>query len=346
MISTRIRELAEQIQPLFDESAARALDELWGALPLAPGSLGRLEMFARHVAMVRGASLPAAERLGLFVFCGEHGITKEHSGDAASATRQQVAGLLRGDSAVALLARRYLVDITVVDCGLSGEPEQGTHVYRICEGARSFLLGSALTEAELNSALEVGVSMAVDAARRFDIVAIAQLGAGGNVGASAVLAALTGRTAADATCLYDAPGPESATQRRNDVSAGLARHQNEIVSPLATVQCFGGAELAMMIGFLLSAADSRLPVFADGFSGAVAALVARATAADTLDAVLFPGASPAPAFYLALQTLAVEPLLEIGASAGSGFHSVIAMRLVADTLATASALMRNSALGG
>ena len=89
---------------------------------------------------------------------------------------RDLASFLRGTSPASILAREFGIERLVVNCGLVGEPEQGTHVYRVCEGALDFALGTAMTENQLNTALEIGVSLAEDAAQRFDCVAIAQLG--------------------------------------------------------------------------------------------------------------------------------------------------------------------------
>lgn len=339
MISPRIRELAADIQPLFNDQAAQTLNDFWASIPTLPGGFGRLEDFAKHVAMVRNETLPASSRLGLYVFCAEHAIAAEPVGaEGPTGTRRDLANFLRGASPASILAREFGIERLVVDCGLSGEAEQGTHVYRVCEGALNFAVGAALTEDQLNSALEIGASLADDAARRFDCVAIAQLGSGGSVAASAVLGALTGRPPIEITYLDDILDQDSIALRRNTVNQGGVRHQLDAVSPLAAVRCFGGVDLAVMAGFLLAAASLRLPVFADGFCGAVAALVARSVAPDALDAVLFPGCSNDPAWLTALETLGVTPLLQFEASEGAGFHAVLALHLVAGILDTARLL--------
>ena len=333
MISARIRELTESIQPLFDDQAATSLADFWAALPKEGGSLGRLEYAAKHVAMIRETTLPASDRLGLYVFCGDHGICAEPVGaEGPEATRRDLLNFLRCDAPAAALAREYGIDRIIVDCGLSGEPEQGTHVFRACEGALDFAVTSALNDEQLNAAMEVGVALATEAARRHDFVAITQLGSGGSVGASAVFGAVTGRNAAEVTFTGDAPDAESIASRRNTVQLAIARHQLDAISPLSALRFLGGAEIAAMTGFILAAAWERLPVFADGFCAAVAALLARAVAPDSLDVVLFPGCSTDTAWKNVLETLEVVPLLELEATEGTGFHAILAMHLLAGVL--------------
>ena len=339
MISPRIRELADAIQPHFSEEAAQALNELWASLPTLPGSFGRLEDFAKHVAMVRSETLPSIDRPGLYVFCAEHAIASEPVGaEGPAGTRRDVSLFLRGLTPASSLARDYGIERLVIDCGLAGEAEQGSYVYRVCEGALDFTIGAALTEDQLNAALETGASLAEDAAQRCDCVAIAQLGSGAHLAASAILGTLTGRPAAETTYLDDLVDPNLLATRRTAVQQGQARHQLEAVTPLETLRCFGGVDLAVMTGFILAAANARLPVFADGFCAAVAALVARSLAPDSLDTVLFPGCSNDSAWLAALETLGVTPLLQIEATEGAGFHAVLALHLVSGILKSARLL--------
>jgi len=335
MISPRIRELADAIQPHFSEEAAQALNEFWTSLPTLPGSFGRLEDFAKHVAMVRNETLPSIDRLGLYVFCAEHAIAAQPVGaEGAAGTRRDVSSFLRGSAPAACLAREYGIERLVIDCGLIGDAEQGSYVYRVCEGALDFAIGAALTEDQLNTALETGASLAGDAAQRFDCVAIAQIGSGGTIAASAILGTLTGRPAVETTYLDDLVDQNRLATRRAAVQQGQARHQSEAVTPLETLRCFGGVDVAVMTGFILGAANARLPVFADGFCAAIAALVARSLAPDSLDTVLFPGCSNDPAWIAALETLGVTPLLQIEATEPAGFHAALALHLVSGILKT------------
>jgi nicotinate-nucleotide--dimethylbenzimidazole phosphoribosyltransferase len=333
MISQRIQGIVEGIRPLFNDQAAQSLARFWDSLPKAAGSLGRLEYAARHVAMIRETTLPAADRLGLYVFCGDHGICAQPVGsEGPQATRRELLDFLRCDSPAAALAREYGIDRIVVDCGLSGEPEQGTHIYRACDGALDFAITAALNDEQLNAALEVGATLASEAARRHDFVAISQLGSGGSVGASAVFGAITGRTSTEVTFVDELRDAELVVARRNTIQLALARHQLDTLSPLSALRILGGAELAAMTGFILSAACEHLPVFADGFCAAVAALIARSIAPDSLDVVLFPGCSTDAAWLNALSMLDVLPLLQVEATEGAGFHAVLAMHLVAGSL--------------
>jgi nicotinate-nucleotide--dimethylbenzimidazole phosphoribosyltransferase len=189
-----------------------------------------------------------------------------------------------------------------------------------------------LPRLRLNAALEAGATLASEAARRHDFVAISQLGSGGSVSASAVLGAVTGRTATEVTFVDDLQDAELVATRRNTIQLALARHQLDTISPLAALRFLGGAELATMTGFILAAAWERLPVFADGFCAAVAALLARSVAPDSIDVVLFPGCSTDAAWLGALETLDVVPLLQLEATEAAGFHAVLAMHLVAGIL--------------
>jgi nicotinate-nucleotide--dimethylbenzimidazole phosphoribosyltransferase len=186
--------------------------------------------------------------------------------------------------------------------------------------------------------VEAGISLAEEASKRFDVVAISQIGFGAATGASALLSTLLHRSAAEATFCDDLDSMEAATARRKTVQLALLRNQTEALSAPRMLSFYCGADIAAMTGFLLASALFRLPVFVDGFCASAAALVARAIAPDSLDAMLFPGCSNDPAWILALQALEVTPLLRIDATESAGLHAVLAMRMVGDALKVARTL--------
>ena len=87
-----------------------------------------------------------------------------------------------------------------------------------------------------------------------------------------------------------------------------------------------------MTGFLLGAASHRLPVVIDGFTVGVAALVARAMAADSLDTMIFSFRNPGAAHTFLLQLLAVEPVFDMQISDAGGLGSALAIQALESAL--------------
>jgi len=112
--------------------------------------------------MVRNETLPASDRLGLYVFCAEHAIAAERSASREPSGTRRRSGQFSARRLARVNSRPPVRHRTPGDrLRPRGEPEQGHPRLSRLRRARSiFALGSALTEDQLNTALEIGVSLA------------------------------------------------------------------------------------------------------------------------------------------------------------------------------------------
>lgn len=319
----------DRIRPLLDQTVASAITNRWAALTRNSGGLGQLEALVVHYGLIHGTSTPQIQRKGLYVFTADHGIVQEGvSADAQDATAALSRQFLRGGSAAQVICREARIEPVLVDMGSLRGGEPGVLNYRIAAGTSDICRGPAMTEAQVNSALETGVQLAEDAAGRFDVVGLGQIGVGASAAASAMLSAMTGRDASETT--GRAEGLDDATLNRKvqAVRTAVTRNQAETVSPHGALRCLGGFEIAAMTGFILGAAARRLPVVVDGFVAGAAAMCARGLAPDCLDAVMFSHLSPDRAHAILLSFLAVEPVLELHLREGAGFSAALAIQLL------------------
>ncbi|HXG02147.1 MAG TPA: nicotinate-nucleotide--dimethylbenzimidazole phosphoribosyltransferase, partial [Candidatus Binatia bacterium] len=96
------------------EQARRRLD----ALTKPPGSLGRLEELAVHLAAITGRA-PQVERPVVFVFAADHGVTAEGvSAYPQAVTGWMVQAFARGRAAINVLARQAGARVVVADFGV------------------------------------------------------------------------------------------------------------------------------------------------------------------------------------------------------------------------------------
>src|SRR4051794_9127605 len=73
----------------------------WNNLTKPPGSLGRLEEIVDQYESIRGGEMPAMPRKGMYIFCGDHGVTAEGvSAFPSEITGMMVRNFLRGGAAV------------------------------------------------------------------------------------------------------------------------------------------------------------------------------------------------------------------------------------------------------
>lgn len=329
MLSPAIRQTLEQLLPLLDTHVASALHARWDALLKAPGSFGRLEDLVVHYGIIRGAADPSIRRKGLYVFCADHGVEQEGvSSGRLPSTADLVAQFVHGVAPASILCRHYAIEPVVVDAGLRGSVKAGVLDARIGDGTANFARTPAMTIEQTNRALETGIEMARDAACRFDVAGLAQIGLGATTSAAALFTALSARDPSET--VTRPPGLDDSAFHRKlaVVRTSVARHSNETITPFGALRCLGGFDIAAMTGFLIGAATVRLPVVVDCFTGGVAALLARSFNADSLDAAIFANHSGDPAHGHLFATLHVEPNLRLDLKAGAGCGAALAIHLL------------------
>ncbi|HEY3440235.1 MAG TPA: nicotinate-nucleotide--dimethylbenzimidazole phosphoribosyltransferase [Paludibaculum sp.] len=326
MISPKVRTAIESIRPMLDQNLAAKLNSQAAGQPRGALSLGSLDDVVFHYGLIRGSAEFVLHRKGLIAFASGHGVASEAGDNGPTRTAGAVRQFLRGGSAAQVLCRHAGIEPLLVNVGLCGEEEPGALNFPIAPGTANIASTAAMTVEQTNAALEIGLQLAAEAAARFDVAGLAQIGAGGSIAAAALLSAFSGRDAAETT--PQNPEDSSAGHARDVQSARTAvtRHQAEAASSFGSLRTLGGLDIAAMTGFLLGAARHRLPVVIDGFVAGVAAVVARAMAPDSLDAMIFSHREPSDAHSFLLRFLSVDPLLNLRISEAEGFGSALAIQ--------------------
>lgn len=337
MIASEVKAVLDSILPLLDAHIAGELTRRLDSLAKAPSALGRLEDLVLHFGIVQGSATPTLRRKAIFMFCGDHGVVEEgvaHTSPYSSQLRVQQ--IMQGGDAVSVLCRRFHIEPVLLDCGLAGAAPHGVIHLHAEPAASNITRRPALTVDETNDALLAGIRTAADAATRFDAAGLAHIGDGASTSAAALFTALSGHEAAE-TCPHTNDQPESAHHRMvSAVRTAAGRHAADCVNPFGALRCLGGWDIAAMTGFILGAAQSRLPVVIDGFVPAVAALVARFLAPDSLDAAIFAHESAHPAHALLHDILQVEPYLRLDLHPDSGCAAPLLLDLIETSLKLAS----------
>jgi nicotinate-nucleotide--dimethylbenzimidazole phosphoribosyltransferase len=338
-----LQELLEAIGPL-DREAMEATARRLDRLTKPPGSLGRLETLAIELAGIRGEPVISIDRPAIAVFAGDHGITRQGvSPYPPEVTRQMVANFAAGGAAINVLGRAARADLVVVDVGVTGEPlalepdgpaagAAGARFVgaRVAPGTRDFSVEPAMSRDETLAAVDVGRLIAaalIDDG--CDLLGVGEMGIGNTTASSALVAALTGRPAAEVT--GRGTGLDDAGVRRKAavIDAALARHRPDPEDPLDVLATVGGLEIAALVGAILQAAADRTPVVLDGFITGAAALVASRLAPDLPAHLIASHRSAEPGHRLVLESLGLEPVLDLGLRLGEGSGVALAIPVVA-----------------
>jgi nicotinate-nucleotide--dimethylbenzimidazole phosphoribosyltransferase len=320
-VSTVLEQVLARIGPAdvsAREEAARALD----AKTKPRGSLGRLEEVAQRIAAIRHDAHPGRLRAAVVVAAADHGVAAEGvSAYPQEVTRQMLANFESGGAAVCVLARLAGATLRVIDAGV-GSP------------TGNIATGPAMSRDQAVERIEKGIAVADELAHEgVAVLALGEMGIGNSTPAAAVSAALL-HTEPRLVC-GRGTGIDDAGFARKVAAVERALAVNDVRQgdPLAVLAALGGFELAVLCGVAVGAAANRQVVVLDGFIATAAALVAAGLAPGSVEAMIAAHVSPEPGHRLALEALAIEPLLDLGLRLGEGSGAALALPLLDASLA-------------
>lgn len=298
-----------------------------------PGSLGVLEEIVMQYCAVRGETLPPPPRKGMFVFCGDHGITAEGVSPYPSAvTRQMALNFVRGGAAINVLCRRFGIDTKVIDAGIAGDAVEGPLDARIGSGTQNFATTTAMTRDQADASVALGRRLAREAAGSFDLLAAGEMGIGNTTAAAAIFSALTGRDPSETAGRGAGLDDRGVARKADVIRTALARHNVSASDPVGILAAVGGFEIGAIAGFYIGAAESQTPFVVDGFICTAAAMLARAMAPNALEGAFFSHCSAEAGHALMLADMGVRPLLRLDLRLGEGTGAALAMNLIETSL--------------
>jgi nicotinate-nucleotide--dimethylbenzimidazole phosphoribosyltransferase len=296
------------------------------------GSLGRLESVAVQLAGLQGQVKPSLEQLWIAIFAGDHGVVAEGvSAYPQEVTGQMLLNFVSGGAAISVLARQLGACLEVVDLGTVTPSLDlpGVRHLRVGPGTANFLQGPAMTLAQGEQALQAGRDSAMRAAASGTQLFIGgEMGIGNTTAASALACALLDCPVAH--LVGPGTGLDAAGIRRKTevIERALAVHGASNGDPLQTLCNLGGFEIAALVGAYLACAQQGIAVLVDGFICSVAALVAVRLNPACRPWLLFAHRGAEPGHRHVLETLAAEPLLDLGLRLGEGSGAALAVPLL------------------
>lgn len=289
------------------------------------GSLGKLETHLVKIAGIIGSADFDFSRKAVAVFCADNGVVAQGiSQSGQEVTAIVTENLTTGDTSVCAMARIARADVIPVDIGVAAELDiPGLRGCKVAFGTRDFTVEPAMSRAQAERALEVGIDLAAELkASGYGMAAIGEMGIGNTTSSAAVAAALLGLPAADVTGRGAGLSSEGLRRKIAVVEQALALHRpdpDDVVGLLAAV---GGFDIAGMAGMCVGGAVSGLPVVLDGVISCVAAAAACRLAPGARDFILPSHRSAEPAGRLLLERLALHPPLDADMRLGEGTGAV------------------------
>ena len=307
VLSGLLADLPDPDRSARHQVAARAATVLRPA-----GAFARLDAVASWLAGWQGTTTPQVKRPHVVVFAADHGVAADGvSAYPAEVTAAMVQAIRGGVATVSVLAREVGATLDLVDVGV-GRPTGNIRV------------ADAMSDDEFDAVTATGAA-AVEAADA-DLLVVGEIGIGNTTAAAAVAGAVFGGTAVD----WVGPGTgvvgAALTRKCDVVQAALDRVGP--IAPLEALRCLGGRELAAMAGAVAAARRRRLAVVLDGFIATAAVAPLALARPGSLDHCIAGHCSAEPGHRRALETLGLQPLIQLDLRLGEGSGALVAVPII------------------
>jgi nicotinate-nucleotide--dimethylbenzimidazole phosphoribosyltransferase len=155
------------------------------------------------------------------------------------------------------------------------------------------------------------------------------MGIGNTTAAAALVAAFTGRPAAEVTGRGTGVDDAGLARKTAVVERALARHAAAVAAgPLETLAALGGYEIAALAGFIVGGAAAGVPVLVDGLIADAALLAADRLAPGAAARCIAGHRSVEPGAAAVLEELGLAPVLDLDLRLGEGSGACLALPIV------------------
>ena len=304
-----------------DAEMARLVRADLDSLAMPPGSLGQIETTAIRMASITGKRRPCAERRRIIVLCADNGLVEEGIGSAPQeVTAAQAVNMTFGLTGMSAIASARGDQVQVADIGIA-TPYHSDKVLplKVREGTGNIVKGSAMTRAEAERAIRIGIGLARQASMdAVDIVGVGEMGIGNTTTSAAVISVLTGRSAEEVTGFGGGITEEAFRHKVKCVRTAITVNRPDPDDPVDILAKVGGLDLAAMCGVFLGCASCQIPVVIDGLISAAAALCAVRLCPDS-KRYMFPSHQSADRGYaIAMDAIGMEAWFKLDMWLGEG----------------------------
>jgi len=327
-----LQETLKQIVPPDEGFRSQARTRIEG-LAMPPWALGRLLDLAVDLAgMTRSLQPPLARRVCV-VMGADHGIVAEGvTNYPQEVTKSILLTAVRGGAGISVLARQAHCDVLVVDLGIVGDLSRlNAKNFRHCpvaRGSANFARGPAMTPAQAMKSLETGIGLARALGAANDVFVTGEMGIGNTTPATAIVCALTGCTAAEATGRGTGLDDTQLKHKTEVIQRALELNRPNPKDGLDVLAKVGGFEIGGLAGLILGAAAQRKPVVVDGFISTAAALIAQALCPAATGYMIAAHQSAETGHKVMLKHLDKQALLDLNLRLGEGTGAVLALHLL------------------
>ncbi len=326
-----LSESLKRIKPVkreLYEVAQRRLD----SLTKPPGSLGRLEEFAKRLVAIYETEMPEIPRKVVFTFASDHGVAEENvSAYPQEVTRQMVYNFIRGGAGINVLARHAGADVVVIDIGVNYDFEDlpGLLKKKVLYGSRNMTKGPAMSRQEAIRCIETGIELAHQYADRgYRMFATGEMGIANTTPSSAICTVITGHPVTEVTGRGTGINDEALKHKIEVIKRAIEMNKPKASDPIDVLSKVGGPEIGAIAGLCIGAAEKGVPVVVDGFISTAGALIAYELNNTVAEYMFAAHLSQEIGHRVMLQHMGLRPVLDLDLRLGEGTGAALAMTIL------------------
>lgn len=292
--------------PPAEQAARDDMQALIGQEQNVLRSLGRMDEALVWLAGWQGRVNVAIERPLIAVFIGSHNVAEAVlKQDPIQGAKDRAGLMTSGPAGVRGVASSYGAAFKVFEFGLE---------YPAADMTKQ----ASLSERDCAAAIAFGMEVVAEGA---DVLVLGDCGFGSATAAAGIARGLYGGQTE-----YWAGGRSDVAPRRIAAIEEAAKlHAQSLGDPLEVLRCFGGRDLAGLVGAIIAARHQRIPVILDGFVVCAAAAVLHKLNPDALGHCFAGHVSAEPAHGALLDHMGLTPLLDLDIGVGDGTGATLAM---------------------
>ncbi|WP_242876336.1 nicotinate-nucleotide--dimethylbenzimidazole phosphoribosyltransferase [Desulfosporosinus hippei] len=326
---TQLQKLISDIEGLDQE----AMDQIQGrldSLTKPQGSLGQLEHIAKQLGGIQRTSKPKIHKKAVLTMAGDHGVVEEGvSAFPQEVTPQMAYNIMNGGAAINVLARQANAEVFLTDVGIAF-PIEGQLIHkRVANGTKNMTKGPAMSRHEALQALLAGASVAEEKIRvGYNLFATGELGIGNTTPSSAIVALLTNSPIEEVVGRGTGIDDAGIIRKRLAIEKAIEVNQPDTSDALDVLSKVGGLEIAAIVGSILQAAASHVPIVIDGFISTAGALIAAKLAPKSIAYMIPSHGSMEIGHRKALAGLGLDPVLNLNMRLGEGTGAALTFYFV------------------
>jgi nicotinate-nucleotide--dimethylbenzimidazole phosphoribosyltransferase len=333
LLATTIANVGELDGSLMEMAGNRQLQ-----LTKPVNALGMLERLSIRLAGITGQLRPSLMPRSAIICAGDNGIAREGvSAFAPTVTAQMVRNLLLGGAAVNVLARQFDVNVAVLDVGVAADLADHTRLrkHKIRYGTQNFAYEPAMTRQEAVAAIEAGIQTAMaEVAAGARLLVAGDIGIGGTTVGAAIAALMTELPISQVTGMGTGIGLLGWRRKCEVIDRALALHLPDPNDPIDVLSKVGSFEICAVVGVIIAAAASRVPVLIDGIGSTTGAAIAAKLCVGAKSFMIAAHRGVEPGQRALLEHLDLTPVLELDLALGEGVGSILAIPMLEAAVAT------------